>query len=142
MGSLQYNSQMIQKISISTKAREQMVDITAAIQNIISQSDISDGIAHVYCPHTTAAITVNENYDPSVQHDITGTLAGLIPRSAGYLHSEGNSDAHIKAALMGSSRSLFIEGGKISFGSWQGIFLCEFDGPRTREIWVKICAER
>ena len=119
-----------------------MVDITAAIQKIISQSEINGGIVHVYCPHTTAAITVNENYDPSVQDDITKTLAGLIPRSAGYSHSEGNSDAHIKAALMGSSRTLFVEGGKISFGSWQGIFLCEFDGPRTREVWVKCYGEK
>jgi len=133
---------MVQKISVSTKEREQMVDITAAIQKIISQSKINDGIVHVYCPHTTAAVTVNENYDPSVQHDITKMLSGLIPRSAGYTHSEGNSDAHIKAALMGSSRALFVEGGKISFGSWQGIFLCEFDGPRTREIWVKFCGEK
>jgi secondary thiamine-phosphate synthase enzyme len=133
---------MVQKISVSTKKREQMVDITAAIQKIVSEAKITDGIVHVYCPHTTAAVTVNENYDESVQQDITQTLAGLIPRDAGYSHAEGNSDAHIKAALMGSSRSLFIEGGKISFGSWQGIFLCEFDGPRTREIWVKFYSDK
>ncbi len=128
---------MVQKISVSTKEREQMVDITASIQKIVGQSKITDGIVYVYCPHTTAAVTVNENYDESVQHDISATLAGLIPRNARYTHAEGNSDAHIKAALMGSSRTLFIEGGKIIFGSWQGIFLCEFDGPRTREIWIK-----
>jgi secondary thiamine-phosphate synthase enzyme len=133
---------MVQKISVSTKKREQMVDITAAIQKIVSEAKITDGIVHVYCPHTTAAVTVNENYDESVQQDITQTLAGLIPRDAGYSHAEGNSDAHIKAALMGSSRTLFIEGGKISFGSWQGIFLCEFDGPRTREIWVKFYSDK
>ncbi|UCD05378.1 MAG: YjbQ family protein [candidate division WOR-3 bacterium] len=133
---------MIQKITVSTKKRQQMVDITAAIQKVIGQSGVDDGIIHVYCPHTTAAVTVNENCDDSVQRDITETLARLIPHDAEYSHSEGNSDAHIKAALMGSSRSLFIEGGKLGFGSWQGIFLCEFDGPRTREIWVKIYAER
>jgi secondary thiamine-phosphate synthase enzyme len=133
---------MVQKISVSTKKREQMVDITAAIQKIVSEAKITDGIVHVYCPHTTAAVTVNENYDESVQQDITQTLTGLIPRDAGYSHAEGNSDAHIKAALMGSSRTLFIEGGKISFGSWQGIFLCEFDGPRTREIWVKFYSDK
>jgi secondary thiamine-phosphate synthase enzyme len=128
---------MVQKISVSTREREQMVDITAAIQKIIGQSKIADGIVHVYCPHTTAAVTVNENNDDSVQHDISAALARLIPHNAKYTHGEGNSDAHIKAALMGSSRTLFIEGGRASFGSWQGIFLCEFDGPRTREIWVK-----
>jgi secondary thiamine-phosphate synthase enzyme len=137
MGSVLYNVQMVQKISVSTKAHQEMVDITGAIQKIVGQSKITDGLIHVYCPHTTAAVTVNENYDESVQNDIIETLARLIPHNAEYAHTEGNSDAHIKAALMGSSRTLFIEGGEISFGSWQGIFLCEFDGPRTREIWIK-----
>ncbi len=129
---------MIEKISVSTKKREQMVDITSQIQKIIARSKAEDGVVHVFCPHTTAAVTVNENYDASVQHDISSTLSTLIPHHLNYTHAEGNSDAHIKAALMGSSRTLFIEGGKISFGSWQGVFLCEFDGPRTREIWIKI----
>ena len=129
---------MIEKISVSTKKREQMIDITAEIQKIITRSKAKQGVVYVYCPHTTAAVTVNENYDASVQHDISSTLNKLIPHDSNYTHTEGNSDAHIKAALMGSSRTLFIEGGKISFGSWQGIFFCEFDGPRTREIWIKI----
>lgn len=114
-----------------------MVDITAEIQKLAAKTKTIDGLVHVYCPHTTAAVTVNENYDESVQKDIGETLSRIIPHSGGYAHSEGNADAHIKSALMGSSRTLFIEGGKISLGSWQGIFLCEFDGPRTREIWVK-----
>ncbi|UCG31352.1 MAG: YjbQ family protein [candidate division WOR-3 bacterium] len=132
---------MIHKISVGTKKRQQMVDITGEIQKFVSQAEMVDGVVHVYCPHTTAAVTVNENYDDSVQHDINETLANLIPHHANYAHTEGNSDAHIKAALMGSSRTLFIEEGKLSFGSWQGIFLCEFDGPRTREIWIRIIHE-
>jgi len=117
--------------------RVQMVDITAEIQKLVAKTKTIDGLVHVYCPHTTAAVTVNENYDESVQKDIGETLSKIIPHSGGYAHTEGNADAHIKSALMGSSRTLFIEGGKISLGSWQGIFLCEFDGPRTREIWIK-----
>ena len=132
---------MVHKISVGTKKRQQMVDITGEIQKFVSQAKMVDGVVHVYCPHTTAAVTVNENYDESVQHDINEALANLIPHRANYAHTEGNSDAHIKAALMGSSRTLFIENGKLSFGSWQGIFLCEFDGPRTREIWIRIIQE-
>jgi len=118
-----------------------MVDITSEIQKLVARTKTIDGLVHVYCPHTTAAVTVNENYDGSVQKDISETLSKIIPHSGGYAHTEGNADAHIKSALMGSSRTLFIEGGKISLGSWQGIFLCEFDGPRTREIWVRITKE-
>jgi len=121
--------------------RVQMVDITSEIQKLVARTKTIDGLVHVYCPHTTAAVTVNENYDGSVQKDISETLSKIIPHSGGYAHTEGNADAHIKSALMGSSRTLFIEGGKISLGSWQGIFLCEFDGPRTREIWVRITKE-
>lgn len=118
-----------------------MVDITAEIQSLVAKAKISDGVVHVYCPHTTAAVTVNENYDESVQQDIGETLSKIVPHRGGYAHSEGNADAHIKAALMGSSRTLFVENGKVGLGSWQGIFFCEFDGPRTREIWVRIIRE-
>lgn len=123
---------------ISTEKRCQLVDITGEIQKIINKNKIKDGVIHIFCPHTTAAITINENYDPSVQEDITNALEKLIPYRGNYSHTEGNADAHIKAAIIGSSRTLFIENGKLAFGTWQGIFFCEFDGPRTREIWVKI----
>ncbi|MEO0216864.1 MAG: secondary thiamine-phosphate synthase enzyme YjbQ [candidate division WOR-3 bacterium] len=129
---------MIEKIMISTEKRCQLVDITGEIQKIINKNKIKDGVIHIFCPHTTAAITINENYDPSVQEDITNALEKLIPYRGNYSHTEGNADAHIKAAIIGSSRTLFIENGKLAFGTWQGIFFCEFDGPRTREIWVKI----
>jgi secondary thiamine-phosphate synthase enzyme len=129
---------MIEKIKVSTKQRVQMIDITEQIQGLINAEKIGDGIASVFCPHTTAAITINENADPSVQSDITETLNSLIPHHTRYAHTEGNADAHIKSAIMGSSRTVFVEGGKLSLGTWQGIFFCEFDGPRTREVWVKI----
>jgi secondary thiamine-phosphate synthase enzyme len=129
---------MIEKISVSTTHRTQMVDVTSDIQKLIKKHEIKEGIAHVYCPHTTAAVTINENNDPSVQTDINETLSEIVPHHLKYAHTEGNADAHIKAAVMGSSRTLFIHGGIMSLGTWQGIFFCEFDGPRTRELWIKI----
>lgn len=129
---------MVDKLKVSTKKRVQMVDITSDIQELISKTGTAEGIACVYCPHTTAAVTINENYDESVQSDISETLSKLIPYRANYSHSEGNADAHIKAAVVGSSRTVFISKGKMNLGTWQGVFFCEFDGPRTREIWVKI----
>lgn len=131
---------MLEKIKVSTNRQCQLVDVTKEIQKVIDKHQIKEGILHLFCPHTTAAITVNENYDPSVQTDISETLSKLIPHHSGYAHTEGNADAHIKSAIVGSSRTLFIENSKIAFGTWQGIYLCEFDGPRTREIWVKIIA--
>jgi secondary thiamine-phosphate synthase enzyme len=129
---------MPDRIKVSTHERCELVDITKEIQQVIDKQKIKNGVLYIFCPHTTAAVTVNENYDPSVQTDISETLSKLIPHHAGYAHTEGNADAHIKASTVGSSRTLFIENGKIAFGTWQGIFLCEFDGPRTREVWVKI----
>jgi secondary thiamine-phosphate synthase enzyme len=132
---------MMDKFKVHTDQRYAMVDITKEIQKIITSHDICDGVAHIFIPHTTAAVTVNENCDPAVAADTSDTLQKLIPHEGGYAHREGNSDAHIKAALVGSNRTLFIEDGKICFGTWQGVYLCEFDGPRTREVWVKIVKE-
>lgn len=114
-----------------------MVDITDEIQKSVRETNIEEGMVHVYCPHTTAAITINENCDASVQRDISDTLSQIIPHHSDYAHTEGNADAHIKAALMGSSRSLFIQAGKVKLGTWQGVYFCEFDGPRDREVWLK-----
>lgn len=132
---------MIEKINVSTRQRVQMIDITSQIQRLVNKKKLEDGIAYVFCPHTTAAVTINENCDPSVQSDINETLSTLIPHHSRYAHTEGNADAHIKSAIMGSSRTLFVQEGKINLGTWQGIFFCEFDGPRTREVWVKIIKE-
>ncbi len=134
-------SSMPEKIRVSTKERCELVDITADVHKVIDKHKVKNGILHIFCPHTTAAITINENNDPAVRSDISDSLSKLIVHHAGYAHTEGNADAHVKAAIVGSSRTLFVENGKIVFGTWQGIYLCEFDGPRTREVWVKIITE-
>lgn len=115
-----------------------MIDITEEIQKTILSSGISDGSAVVYCPHTTAAITINENADPDVVHDILLTLSEIIPhRRTGYKHGEGNSDAHVKSSLVGCSETVIIHNGKLQLGTWQGIYFCEFDGPRRRTVNVQ-----
>ena len=126
-------------LNITSKTRSQMVDITSQVDSVVRQSGISDGDAMVYCPHTTAAITINENADPSVAHDILLTLDELVPRHrAGYRHGEGNSDAHCKSTLIGCSKQILIKDGTLDLGTWQGIFFCEFDGPRSRKVIVQV----
>jgi len=114
------------------------VDITSRVEEIVRKENIKEGVVHIFIPHTTAAVTVNENYDPSVVRDILNTLEKIIPVGASYTHREGNAHAHIKASIIGSSRSIPVEGGRLSLGTWQGIFFCEFDGPRNREVWISI----
>jgi secondary thiamine-phosphate synthase enzyme len=127
---------------ISTKSRSQMIDITSQVSSLVSQSGVVNGEATVYCPHTTAAITINENADPSVPHDILLTLDELLPRHrSGYRHSEGNSDAHCKSSLIGCSEQILIKDKSLELGTWQGIFFCEFDGPRSRKVVVQIRGE-
>lgn len=129
-------------LNISTKSRSQMIDITSQVSSIVEQSSISNGDAIVYCPHTTAAITINENADPSVAHDILLTLDELVPRHrVGYRHSEGNSDAHCKSTLVGCSKQILIKDKALALGTWQGIFFCEFDGPRSRRVIVQVRGE-
>jgi len=128
--------------SISTKQRNQMIDITGQVRSFVSQSGITNGDAIVYCPHTTAAITINENADPSVPHDILLTLEELLPHHRpGYRHSEGNSDAHCKSSLLGCSEQILIKDKSLDLGTWQGIFFCEFDGPRSRKVMLQIRGE-
>ena len=129
---------MIKKLEIKTNARSEIIDITDKIQKIILDSKIKSGICIIYVPHTTAGITVNENYDPSVRTDILDYLEKIAPPSARYRHTEGNADSHIKTSVVGSSATLVIEDGKILLGSWQGIMFCEFDGPRTRKLVIKV----
>ncbi len=127
---------------ISSKQRNEMIDITSEVCSLVAQSGITNGDVIVYCPHTTAAITINENADPSVPHDILLTLAELVPHHRpGYRHSEGNSDAHCKSSLIGCSRQILIKDKTLSLGTWQGIFFCEFDGPRSRRAIVQIRGE-
>ncbi len=124
---------------IRTKSRNQMIDITSQVRSFVSQSGISNGDVIVYCPHTTAAITITENADPSVPHDILLTLEELLPHHRpGYRHSEGNSDAHCKSSLIGCSEQILIKDKSLNLGTWQGIFFCEFDGPRSRKVMLQI----
>ncbi|MHC4721477.1 MAG: secondary thiamine-phosphate synthase enzyme YjbQ [Planctomycetota bacterium] len=133
---------MQKDLRVSSRERNQMIDITSQVGSIVSKSGITNGDAVVYCPHTTAAITINENADPSVPHDILLTLSELVPpHRPGYRHSEGNSDSHVKSSMVGCSSQILIENGALNLGTWQGIFFCEFDGPRSRKVLVQIRGE-
>jgi secondary thiamine-phosphate synthase enzyme len=124
---------------VETSSRIEMVDVTQTIEKRVRGKKVHDGLVIVHNPHTTAAITINENADPDVQHDLLKKLATLVPKSENYYqHGEGNSDAHVKTAMVGNSVTVLIEKGKLVLGRWQGIFFCEFDGPRRRELNIKI----
>ena len=124
--------------SVSTSSRMEFVDITGRVQKEVTQSGISEGICHIYNPHTTAGLTINEGADPAVRDDIVAVLKKVIPFDHPYRHLEGNSPAHIMASLMGSSVTVFIENGRLVLGTWQKIFFCEFDGPRSRKVILKL----
>ena len=128
----------VSTIKIRTSSRSDMVDITSQVRQIVSESGISDGVCIVFVPHTTAGITINEGADPNVCTDILGKLNDLVPRDGRFLHMEGNSDSHVKASLVGSSVSVIVEKGSLVLGTWQKIFFCEFDGPRSRKIYLTI----
>ena len=125
-------------LSIATSRQTEFVDITREVEKAIAKADIPDGLALIYCPHTTAGITINEGADPNVQEDIQRILNHMVPFQGPYRHGEGNSPAHIKASLIGSSVSVMIESGHLILGRWQSLFFCEFDGPRTRKVLIKI----
>jgi len=126
------------RITISTHQTTELLDITGAVQSALTGLAAQDGVLHLFCPHTTAGLTLNENWDPDVRRDMLLTVDGhLVPADPRHRHSEGNSPAHIKASLFGASALLFVEGGVLLLGQWQGVYLAEFDGPRRREIWLK-----
>lgn len=127
-------------LDVTTHKREDMIDITAMIRQAIRDAGVGRGIVYLHVPHTTSAITINENADPDVVHDLLLGLQRLAPRDAGYRHAEGNSDAHIKSSLLGVDQTLLIEDGKPVLGTWQGIYFCEFDGPRHRKLHIRILA--
>lgn len=133
---------MVQELTVRTEGRSQMVDITRQIQNIVKDARIADGVCYIYVPHTTAGVTINENADPSVTADILKELDKIVPWDDGYKHLEGNSAAHIKASMMGFSQVVIIHNKKLLLGSWQGIYFCEFDGPRSRKVYVKVVGDR
>ena len=128
----------MQTFQLRTNAFNEYADITPEVKRIVSESGVDEGIAYVYCPHTTGAITINENADPDVKRDVLAKLADLVPRHGDYRHGEGNSDSHIKAILTGSSEAIPITGGRLALGTWQGIFFCEYDGPRSRRVHVQV----
>jgi secondary thiamine-phosphate synthase enzyme len=132
----------VEKISLKTNSRIELVDITPKIQAEVRRSKIKNGVCFLFCPHTTAGLTINENADPSVQRDIINGLNKLIPQHAGYAHSEGNADAHIKSSLYGQSLTIFVQEGRLELGTWQGIYFCEGDGPRSREVWITTIENR
>lgn len=123
---------------IRTAKSEEFINITSIVRQEVKKSGVTDGIVTVFVPHTTAGVTINENADPDVVRDILWGLEKAFPKSNNYLHMEGNSHAHIKASLMGSSCTIIIENGELKLGTWQGVYFCEFDGPRTRKIYIKV----
>jgi len=125
-------------LDIRTRTGEEIVDLTSEVQGVVVSSGIKDGLCVVFVPHTTAGVTINENADPDVRADILTALRRAVPDSLPYAHSEGNSPAHIKASLIGSSVTVIVEGGQLRLGTWQGIQFCEFDGPRSRKLYVRV----
>jgi secondary thiamine-phosphate synthase enzyme len=128
----------MKQFTVRTNARIVMMDITDHVRDFLRESRIKSGVCHVFIPHTTAAVTINENADPDVPRDIITSLDKLIPLNDRYRHLEGNAAAHIKSSLLGSSQTVFVENGDLVLGTWQSIFFCEFDGPRTRKVYVKL----
>jgi secondary thiamine-phosphate synthase enzyme len=129
-------------LHVKTSRRTQFVDITEQVEEVVRQAKVKSGVCYVYVPHTTAGIAINEHADPDVAGDVEGIFDRLIPQHGPYRHVEGNTDSHMKAILTGASQTIFIENGKLALGTWQGIFLCEFDGPRQRRVYVKVLPDR
>ncbi|MEO0294022.1 MAG: secondary thiamine-phosphate synthase enzyme YjbQ [candidate division WOR-3 bacterium] len=129
------------EIGVSTSRRNEFVAVTEKVRSVVRESGIKEGCVILYVPHTTAAVTINEDYDPSVKNDILNKLSELIPQGVGYSHSEGNADSHIKASIIGCSEVIPISKGDLELGRWQGIFFCEFDGPRSRRLIVQVMGE-
>jgi secondary thiamine-phosphate synthase enzyme len=129
---------MIRQLRVKTNSKTELVDITQGVQRLVTESGIRSGLCYVYVPHTTSGITVNENTDPNVGRDILKELNKVIPFDDNYGHQEGNSAAHIKSTIVGVSKSVIIEEGRLALGTWQSIFYCEFDGPRDRRVYVKV----
>jgi len=128
----------VEQIQIKTGRRVEFLDITSRVQAAVKQTGTTSGVCHVFVPHTTAGVTINENADPNVIRDIIRELDTFVPLEDNYSHAEGNSAAHIKSSLMGCSQQVLIEDGRLALGTWQSIFFCEFDGPRSRSVWIAV----
>ncbi len=132
---------MMTQLEIGTKSAAELVDITAEVQRTVSENGMKHGVCHVFVPHTTAGLTLNENWDPSVRADMLMELGKIVPWEDNYRHGEGNSAAHIKASLMGAAQTMLVEDGSLVLGAWQGIYLAEFDGPRRRRVLIKLVSD-
>jgi secondary thiamine-phosphate synthase enzyme len=131
---------MFEQFQVRTPSRDALIEITEQVQQLVTRCGIEQGLCTVYVPHTTAGVTINENADPTVRRDVLAALDRLVPWRGDYAHAEGNAAAHVKASLMGSSCSVLVMGRRLRLGTWQGLYLAEFDGPRTRRVWVKVMA--
>lgn len=129
------------EVNIKTHHHTEFIRIDRQVQQAVSESGIGSGVVHVFVPHTTAGITINENADPDVTADMEKILDRVVPWQGGYAHAEGNSAAHVKASMMGNSVTVLVEGGQLQFGTWQSIYFCEFDGPRQRKVWIQVQGE-
>ena len=125
-------------LEVRSRTREELIDLTGEVGRLVAAAGVKDGLCFVFVPHTTAAVTINENADPDVKADILMALRKVVPDDLPYEHAEGNSPAHVKSSLVGSSLTVIVEGGRLQLGTWQGICFCEFDGPRTRKVWVQV----
>ena len=128
----------MKQISIKTRARTEFLDLTGEVQRAVDESGVREGVVTVFVPHTTAGVTINENADPDVKTDMETVLDRMVPWTGGYLHAEGNTASHVKASMMGSSAQVIVHDGRLQLGTWQGIYFCEFDGPRTRKVWLHV----
>ncbi|OGR67116.1 MAG: hypothetical protein A2081_04795 [Elusimicrobia bacterium GWC2_61_19] len=129
---------MVHKFKVKTSEKSEMADITRRVHGLVTENGLESGVCHIFVPHTTCGLAINENADPDVKRDVIAKLDESVPEDFPYRHAEGNSPAHIKAILVGPSLTVFVEDGALLLGTWQGIYLCEYDGPRTREVWVKL----
>lgn len=133
---------MVKHINVTSRARTEFIDITDEVREVVKNSRVTSGVCHLFVLHTTAAVTINEGADPNVMRDMNGFLNHLVPTDPYFTHAEGNSDAHIKSTLVGTSKAVFIDEGRLVLGTWQAIYFCEFDGPRQRKVAVKIVREQ
>lgn len=131
----------METLRVKTDRRTQLVDVTQSVQHAVTRAGVASGVCYIYVPHTTAGVVINEHADPDVASDLEGVFDRLVPRLGPYRHGEGNSDSHAKAAMTGASQIVFVEEGKLALGTWQGVFFCEFDGPRERKMWVKVVGD-
>ncbi len=130
----------MESFGVQTRSHTQFVCIDEEVQRVVDKAGLGEGVVHVFVPHTTAGVTINENADPDVVRDMEMVLERVVPWQGGYAHGEGNTAAHVKASLMGASSTVLVSGGRLQLGTWQSIYFCEFDGPRSRKVWVQVMA--